>query len=134
MPLYAIHGKNAELIHEIERISFDVNESKTYLEEAIKCHHNNIANYIINNYINDQKSENDEIESNFFDNFITFAFHYKNYEFYPTDYENKNIYFYLCRYNYLELVKLLLGEGKLNLYDKIISFEFHQIPTRDGQC
>ncbi|KAK8844216.1 hypothetical protein M9Y10_024422 [Tritrichomonas musculus] len=51
--IYGIHSNNAELIHLLERQKI-APPNKLYKEcrnEAIKCHHNDIARYIINNYI-----------------------------------------------------------------------------------
>ena len=51
--IYAIHGKNAEIIHILEENKV-WNEDPTYkniLFESIKCHHNDVVNYIQNNYL-----------------------------------------------------------------------------------
>ena len=49
--LYTIHSKNPELVHFLEEncvIQFDQSFNEV-LQEAIICHHNNIANCIIDN-------------------------------------------------------------------------------------
>lgn len=51
----AVYRGNIKLIHFLEEV-FVVNEKETYkkmLNIAIKCHHNDIAYYILNNYIID---------------------------------------------------------------------------------
>ena len=51
--LYSIHGKNWELIHLLEECRVRP-ENGTFikcLQESIKCHHNDIANYINDVYI-----------------------------------------------------------------------------------
>ena len=81
MCIYAIHSNNAEIIHfffffffEDNQISIDDNQSMeiVYLE-SIKCHHNQIAEYIENNklnrkidIVNDINVENEEIISTIF--------------------------------------------------------------------
>lgn len=65
--IYAIHGRNYDMIHSIEgNIKINDLEDKFFytdweeiLCESIKCHHNDFANYIINNYIN--KNSNGQI-------------------------------------------------------------------------
>ena len=63
---FAIYGKNPELIHHLEANLFgskveyksnnssnqniDQNQYTKYLEESIKCHHNDIANYLLESF------------------------------------------------------------------------------------
>ena len=64
---YAIHSNNAEMIHILEsKNNTDnfISDDKTYegiFIESIKCHHNDFANYIKDNLLN-QKISN---ESNY---------------------------------------------------------------------
>ena len=74
--IYAIHSKNAELIHFLEEKQVEPENYKIILKEAIKCHHNDIANYIIDNYF--KKDMNHLINS--FSSIITSS---QNYYFYP---------------------------------------------------
>ena len=115
--LYSIHGRNGEIIHLLEE-SHVVPERKSYekcLEESIKCHHNDIANYIQNNYINSN-------EEKFNENVLSYSLHYHNYEYFTNDMNNKFIFYYACQYDYLELVKLYINRDELNinLNEKII--------------
>lgn len=54
--LYAIHSNDAQLIHLLEENIKDVtnNDYKIFYEEAAKCHHNNIADYFMNNFLDNQ--------------------------------------------------------------------------------
>ena len=64
--LYSIHGKNSEIIHILEDNHVKILKEKevksdfsqiTYEDcflEAIKCHHNDVAFYFLNNYLIDQ--------------------------------------------------------------------------------
>ncbi|KAK8857366.1 hypothetical protein M9Y10_015771 [Tritrichomonas musculus] len=64
--LYAIHSRNAEIIHLLEQAQTD-QTNENYIEyfcESIKCHHNEIAEYIENNLITeneDKTRKNDEV-------------------------------------------------------------------------
>ena len=54
--IYAIHSRNAELIHLLEENGIE-SEDKTFeecLKESIKCHHNDIANYIKENCLDEK--------------------------------------------------------------------------------
>lgn len=72
----------------------------------IKCHHNDIAKYIQNMYLLNKSDF-----SNFKENKYSYFFHSHNYEFFPTDFKNKFIHFYLCQYNYINIVKILLSHS-----------------------
>ena len=107
--LYVIHSNNGELIHLLE--FYDIKpEDDSYVkcfEEAIKCHHNNLAIYIYDNLMIqniDKKHEYDE-------KVIEFSLKYTNYNFFPKDLTNivkNNTFFYLCYFDYLNIVKDLL--------------------------
>ena len=46
--LYAVHSNNSEVIYFLEEKNIDIDD-RTF-SEAIKCHHNDIAYYIYDNY------------------------------------------------------------------------------------
>ena len=94
--LYAIHGRNAEIIHLLGEFHV-FHDSKSCLKESIKCHHNEIARYLKDNLQNGKGNE------------IEFALEFSNYEFFPDDFANaKSIFFYLIRFEYFHLTKLVL--------------------------
>ncbi|KAK8839668.1 hypothetical protein M9Y10_032041 [Tritrichomonas musculus] len=119
--LFAVHGRNAEIIHLLEENDvkpFDKSYNEC-LKEAIKCHHNDIADYIIDNIIGyDVESEN--IEKKFDQNSLAFAFRYLNYYYFPTDFNKPYLLHYCCKYNYNELVKALLKVKGLDINAKVI--------------
>lgn len=120
--LYSIHGENAEMIHFLEqnRVSPPEND-KSYekcLEEAIKCHHNNIAVYIQSNLLN-ERIESNNLQNNFNKNSISYCFHYLNFELFPEAFDNKYIFYYACRYGFLNLVEFLYENNEINLKEKI---------------
>ena len=119
--IYVIHSKKPELIHLLEENHIDSTDFfyEECLHEAIKCHHNEIAQYIIDN-LSDESYENRLIQRNFFKNILSYSFHYCNYSFIPIDFNNKFIFYYLCKYNYIKLVKLFLNNNKVDLNLSII--------------
>ncbi|KAK8835347.1 hypothetical protein M9Y10_034110 [Tritrichomonas musculus] len=109
--LYAVHGQNAEIIHLIEEeftIKRLINYNEIYME-AIKCHHNDIANYVKNNYENRIKPERSAKE----------IFKYYNYELMAENMDFSIISYFLCKYDYLSLIQILFKTGKINLKDEI---------------
>lgn len=78
--LYAIHSDNAEIIHLLEQYKIEPKD-KTYIEcfkESIKCHNNNVANYIYDNLV---------IYKNNKENLLLYGYQYDNYEFLPNDFK-----------------------------------------------
>ena len=117
--LYGIHSNNLEMIHFLEEKNV-FPEDKTFKEcfiESIKCHHNGIAHYIKDKLL-DKKVFNDE-------SVIKASIQYCNYEFFPTDFNQEIVFDYLCEYNYLHLVELLLKtEGNKNIQNNNVFFIF----------
>ena len=113
--LYAIHSNNAELIHILEDYQLVNNDIfyETCFLEAIKCHHNNIANYIFDNLLT-QQSMNEKI--------INCSFRYCNYSFTPSDFDKNFAFFYLCKYKYLNIVDILIENKKEELNNELTVF------------
>lgn len=110
--LYAIHGGNADLIHLIEESHVEP-ENKKYEEcfkEAIKCHHNNIANYIQTNFLSDSKLTEEMIDS---------VINYQNYSFFPTGLDLNYCFYYLCSYKCHDLVNLLIKTNQESIEKEI---------------
>ena len=118
--LHSIHSRNNELIHLLEEKNVEKpdNSWEAILKESIKCHHNEISNYILSNYI-DETNEKNDIENKFDENIYAYGFHYNNYDFIPDDIQNKFIFYYACRYNYIEIVKILLKDKNLDINSTI---------------
>lgn len=117
---YAIHSKSYELIHFLIE-NHIVPTNQTYeecLKESIKCHFNDIAEYIQENLL---LTKQGEFESKFDKNIACYSFHYFNFFFFPDDFNQKFIFYYACRYDYFTLVKLLMSTAAFNIYPKIIS-------------
>ena len=114
--LFAIHGRSAEIINFlVENHVNPPNDSyEKCLEESIKCHHNEIANYIRDNFIKD------EAEDVFNGNIIAYGYHYSNYEYIPTNLDSKFTLFYLCAYGYTNLVKHFMKTKKFDINEKVV--------------
>ncbi|KAK8841994.1 hypothetical protein M9Y10_026207 [Tritrichomonas musculus] len=134
--LYAIHSNNAELIHLLEEYHIKPENGSFHecLNESIKCHHNEIAEYIQSYLINEDKNEivneketklKDGYEIKLFENdlnrtAISAAFCSYNFAFFPKSFDDKYILFHLCKYNYIYLVKLLLKSKDLDINISVI--------------
>ena len=114
---YSIHGYNPELINflEINNIEPDDKTYRTCLKESIKCHHNDVADYFINNYVNE---EDNQI---FNENAIAYSFHYHNYLYFPKEADCRFFFYYACEYNYFNVVKYFIHNRNININDSIIS-------------
>ena len=93
---YSIHSNNAEMIRLLEQNGVEV-DNETYEQlyiESIKCHHNEIANYIECNFINQINSNttlNNEISFN--EKVISTVFEHCNYSFFPKKIIKKTNFF-----------------------------------------
>mgnify|MGYP001150762002 CR=1 FL=1 len=110
---FAIHGKNADIIHRLEEIQKDVSPDDPYaecLKESIKCHHNDIANYIQNNLINKDNSQ---------ENFTQSLKNY-NFSFIQIDLINDASYFDICKYGYYLIASYIVKTYDIDI-NKIFS-------------
>lgn len=108
--VYSIHSDNPELIYILEENHIKPKD-ETYYEcfyESIKCHHNEMALYIMNNYI---KSDSKIEEAIFFKNF---NFHFIE----LNDIKIQNLFFISCNYNYTYLFKILLEKTNFDMNSK----------------
>ena len=119
--LYAIHSDNPEMIRLLEENNVHPpnNSYETCIKEAIKCHHNDIVNYIQSNFIVEDK-KNIDFENYYNENIHSYCFHYFNFVFFPQDITNKINFFYACKYDYFEIVKYFLKTMSIDIKSKII--------------
>lgn len=99
-----------------DEISDFKNSPEKVLKEAIKCHHNELANYIAKKYLNDTKIEYHN-QSRFNKSVNAYAFKFYNFAFIPKEFTQKFIFFYACQYGYYKIVAELLDKqkGKLTI-------------------
>ena len=115
----AIHSKNAEIIHILEDNHVEL-EDKTYRQvfyESIKCHHNDIANYFLTNFL--QRDDENSQET------IDQSLKYYNFAFLKNDEINESSFCNLCKYEYCALVDNLLNSkdidvNKLEIYNILL--------------
>lgn len=119
--LYAIHSQNAELIKYLEdnNVPQPGNNYESILEESIKCHHNEISNYIIDNKIKEEELQHN-IDNNVYKNLYRYSFLYYNFFFFPSNMKNKYVLFYFCVSNYYLFVKLYLQQKNIDINTKFI--------------
>ena len=107
--IYAIHGRNPEIIHILEENDIKP-EDISYREciiESIKCHHNEIANYLINNYFIQEYLIDDD--------FYLPSIHYSNYNFFPNQLNEQLTFHMICKYNYPKLVDILIKSEDIQI-------------------
>ena len=112
--IYAIHGKNPEIIHILEEknvTSYKYNSTKCFFE-SIKCHHNDIACYLLDNYTTKIKKE--FLKS--FNNCIK----YYNFEGMKNIVDQRFSLSNLCQYGYYSLFKILLKSNLTDVNEKTI--------------
>ena len=111
---YVIHGKNSDLVHFIEEKEIEPFD-KNYLIcllDSVKCHHNDMANYFLNNYFESQTEKLNDV-------FIK-AMKYYNYSFFLSKFDDKVTFYFLCQYDYATIVKILMKTIKFNINEKTI--------------
>ncbi|KAK8889155.1 hypothetical protein M9Y10_033900 [Tritrichomonas musculus] len=109
--LYSIHSQNAEIIHLLEynEVQPPNNSYFDCFNESIKCHHNDIAEYIKNNFLENMKYEKT----------VYYILRYHNYANFPADFDTDDEFFYLCKFNYNKLVDLFVKKKEKYLLELI---------------
>ena len=132
--IFAIHGKNPEMIHYLEEKlndliienesndNFDQNSEQNeyikYLDTSIRCHHNDFVNYFLDKYfqLEDRKS------------YCIFKQCLKcyNFSFIQDELINADSFLYLCQYDYCSFVNILLKYYNIDItnFDKIQNYIF----------
>ena len=127
--LFAVHSNNLNVIHLLE--DNDVkpvdDDYEKCFEEAIKCHHNSIALYILNNKLS-QKSV---------DNLIDYSIRYGNFKLLTSSEIIDHIHFIfikLIENGYLNLIKFLVLSKVVIISKAAItkqkSYFFNEIPKK----
>lgn len=96
--LYVVHGNDPEIINLLEEKNIKPDNFNDCYRESIKCHNNEVANYIQNNYL---KETNIQLN-------LKCCLHYFNYDLIPIDKINELSFFYSCKYDHYSIVKCLL--------------------------
>ena len=118
--IFAVHGDNPEIIHILEdkkikpeiktkKVDNEEEENERYLNvfiECVKCHHNDIANYIYENYLNKDK---DCIVMKKCLRFFNFSLLEKKFLKYDA------FFYYLCKNDYYSSIDILLKNNKIDV-------------------
>ncbi|KAK8865073.1 hypothetical protein M9Y10_010604 [Tritrichomonas musculus] len=113
---YAVHSKNAELIKDLED-SHDLPPDLNYeqfLYESIKCHHNDVAKYIIYNLIDEEDLKNN-IENRCYINIYEYCFRYFNFCFFQKILKTRYLFYLICENGLYTLVKLYLEQEHIDI-------------------
>ena len=108
LPL-VIHSKNVKIIHFLKdnQVELDDESCKQAFYESIKCHHNDIANYFINNILqNDEENSQDTINQ---------CLKYYNVAFLKNEFINESSFCNLCKYYYCAIVDYLLKNKEIDV-------------------
>ncbi|KAK8833907.1 hypothetical protein M9Y10_039926 [Tritrichomonas musculus] len=108
---FAIHSDNPEMVHllEVSEIRPEYNSYQKVIEESIKCHHNEMANYFLINHLNDKN-----------ENFRFISFRYYNYCYFPSYFYDYMFIYNLCpaEKNNIEIINLLFQKEDIEIGTK----------------
>lgn len=117
--IYAVHSRNPDLIHLLEEYKIQPPNDSYFkcLKESMKCHHNEFVDYIQNNLID----SNLILQSNnsYKNNIFSYSVHYHNYAYLLTNLKRRFAFNYLCKYNYIDLVKYFIKSKEIDINYKI---------------
>ena len=125
--IYAIHSQSLEMIQLLEETGVDFDNYTKCIEEAIKCHHNEIFEYIKKKYGKKKKV-----------NLTNFALQYYNISLIDVDSIDELPFFDLCKFDYCTLADVILrksdfdiNEVRIYTYITLIQFlyffNFHRV-------
>ena len=95
---FAVHGNNSEIIYQLINDNI-APYNDLYIEmmiESIRCHHNEIADFIQSNFLSSEKED------------LTNIFRYYNFSLMKEEFINPSSFCALCKYNYYEFVDFLV--------------------------
>ena len=120
--LETIHGKSAELIHLLESNHVEppvIKKEKSYeicAKESIKCHHNEIADYFLNNYIQNESDNSSWM--------VIQSLEYYNFAFLEKESINEASFCHLIQFDHYSLIKFLLTSRRVDINSKTIQNYF----------
>ena len=115
--LYAIHGRNPEIIYILNENNIKPKDDsyKNCLEFSIRCHHNELVSYFLENYFDQNEIS---IKEFVFENCLKSY----NIEFIQSEMIVSDRFYDLCQYDYYYLAKEILKNDKnIDFNRKIIS-------------
>ena len=109
--IYAIHGRNNEIIHFLEENVDDISIEECIFE-SIKCHHEELFDYFMSKYEN-------KINHSILLHSIQY-YNYSNFDF-NENFNDEQCFKYLCKYNYIDIVKSLLKRCQFDLKSSMMA-------------
>ena len=116
---YAFQSNNQEMILLLEETYTNYiipYEAFQHYVKSIASHHNDIATYIQNKYLDNMQIESCQI-------FCSLKYH--NFGFVQQNFINQKSFCYLCKYDYYTLVDILLKDFNVDVNDKIIYYFYY---------
>ena len=105
--IYSIHGVDAEMFQILDEKNLEPDSYDSCLKESIKCHHDDITKYILNNYIGSDDKETKNIFYN--------AIKYYNFSFIYEDLIDQSSLNDFITYDYYSLIKILLQNKDIDI-------------------
>lgn len=107
--LYAVHSNNLQIIQFLEKNNVKPrhDDYTKCIKESIKCHHNDLTNYLISTHLQNKD------ESSIFLTLNGLA--YYNFEFIKDDKVDQRYFYAFCKYNYINIVQFLLKSEDINV-------------------
>lgn len=117
---FGVHSDNPELISLFEENKIIPNDN-SYIEcyaESIKCHHNQMANYIQSNFLKEGDEKSNKATEAIYESF--------NFYYFEESFTNPSAIFYLIKYDYLYFIELLSSNINIdvnNLVEVLIIYD-----------
>lgn len=112
--IYAMHSDHTEIIHFLEDKNVKLEDKKIHalLNETVKCHHNYITKYFLDNFMKD----GNQIMKNIFE----WSLKYYNFDFMQKEDFKPIILCELCKYDYYSFVYTFLESKCIDINEKKI--------------
>lgn len=140
--IFAIHGHNMDIINLLEENNIIADDWMECLEVAIKCHHNDLAEYFISEKFKDfdlktfndtVTKENNEYRTYYSKNYLKsifsidcakLIFGISYYNFHYIQYDKLSpvrIFHFLCKYNYFDIIQKMVKSKNIEINEKVLS-------------
>ncbi|KAK8857658.1 hypothetical protein M9Y10_016064 [Tritrichomonas musculus] len=104
--IYATHSRKIEMMHFLEENHVKPNV-QDFMNESLKCHHFEITDHILNNLLKPLKKGEKDV--------FTLSVKYLNFVYFPDDLRTPTAFYYLCKYDFVNIVKSLLNQEEFEI-------------------
>lgn len=111
--LYAVHGDHPEIIQILDEKKIEINSILDVYIEAIKCHHNELANYIENEILSKDDDEK-KVKKLDKEKSRSYILKYFNYQFFDFDLKDTKSLIDLTMFDYPSLFEILAKNTKID--------------------